>query len=243
MARVARLPQVHHTTESGPFILRDMIPPREFRRAQLKRMLVDTHRNTDNEIGLTEQHSIKKSTMEMYERMMESFKRTAKINPAACTPQQLDKALVKHFDQLYLEGEAPHAGERLWAAVRFLMPAYSSQGRIPLPRAWRSLRGWRRLVPQKNRRPLPWIAIAFIARHLALKGGVGMALAWLTMVDAYLRPGECLGLHASQVLPSTQQKHMRSVALLLHPDQIGIAPKVGEMSASLLIRRPWLGPS
>ena len=68
-----------------------------------------------------------------------------------------------------------------------------------------------------------------------------MALTWLVMVDAYLRPGECVDLCVSQVLHATQIKHMRSVALLLHPDERGIASKTGERNESLLLQRSWLG--
>ena len=223
-----------------PFILRDLQPPREFARARLKELTGNLERNLVNEIGITEQSSVRKNTIIMYDNVMQQFKRIMKTDPIKCSPAHLDQTLVRYFDKLYLEGAAPHAGERLWAALRFLVPHYSAQGNVPLPRAARSLKGWRRLVPQVTRRPLPWIAIAFIARHLAVQGGVGMAICWLTMVDAYLRPGECLGMTPKQVLPATRAAHMKSVVLLLHPDQRGVSSKVGEMNESLVIRRRWL---
>ena len=97
-----------------------------------------------------------------------------------------------------------------------------------MPRSMRALRGWRRLVPQKTRRPLPWSIVCAIAMHLALAGGAGMALCWLLMVDCYLRPGEAVALECSQVLPGTRVRHMRHTVLLLHPDERGIASKTGE---------------
>lgn len=69
---------------------------------------------------------------------------------------------------------------------------------------------------------------------------LGASLAWLLMVDGYLRPGECLDLKVSQVLPRTSKQFMRSVVLRLHPDERGIASKTGELEESLAIRRPWL---
>ena len=95
-------------------------------------------------------------------------------------------------------------------------------------------------MPQKTRRPLPWVAVAAIARHFAVAMGLGAALAWLLMVDTYVRPGECVDLTTSQVLPRTNQKFMQSVVLLLHPDERGISSKTGERNESLIIRRQWL---
>ena len=61
------------------------------------------------------------------------------------------------------------------------------------------------------------------------------------MVDAYLRPGECLRLGSYQVLRPTDQEGMGNPALLLHPDERGLASNTGEMNEGLLIQRPWLG--
>ena len=129
--------------------------------------------------------------------------------------------------------------EQLNAAVRFCVPGYSSHGKLSLPRSQRALRGWRRLAPMKTRRPLPWLVVTIIAFKFAERA-IGMSLAWLLMVDTYMRPGEAIGLETWQVIPPTQQRHMTRAALLLHPDQRGIASKTGELNESLIIHRPWL---
>ena len=97
------------------------------------------------------------------------------------------------------------------------------------------------MVSQRTRRPLPWSVVAGIAVHMAEQGHFAMSLAWLTMFDCYLRPGECLDLEVNQVLPSPGVDGMMRTALLLHPDERGIASKTGELNESVLVHKKWLG--
>ena len=97
------------------------------------------------------------------------------------------------------------------------------------------------MVPQRARRPLPWSVVAGIAVHMAEQGHFAMSLAWLTMFDCYLRPGECLDLEVNQVLPSPGVDGMMQTALLLHPDERGIASKTGELNESVLLHKQRLG--
>ena len=221
-------------------VLRPVAPVRDHRRQARKKLKAEATDIFTRSLGITEAASVQKRTIEGYTLAVTAFERIMRLTVVSLPVATLDSKMVTYFDYLYLEGECPSVGERLWAAVRMLIPEYSSHGRLSLPRAWRSLKGWRRLVPQKTRRPLPWVVVAAIAHWLACHAGLGSALAWLTMVDAYLRPGECMRLVTSQVLPRTSQKWMDSVVLLLHPDERGIASNTGEMNESLAIRRPWL---
>merc|ERR1739836_354302 len=63
---------------------------------------------------------------------------------------------------------------------------------------------------------------------------------WLLMIDTYMRPGECLELTRDQVIPPTDRWPMLRAAILLHPDQRGVASKTGDLNESLIISRPWL---
>jgi len=81
--------------------------------------------------------------------------------------------------------------------------------------------------------------VAAIAWHFAMVSGA-MAVAWLLMVDTYMRPSEAVNLEKWQVVPPSDEKHMKLAAVLLHPDQRGIASKTGQMNESLIIHRPWL---
>eukprot|EP00959_Pyramimonas_sp_CCMP1952_P302542 6330293-Pyramimonas_sp.AAC.1 len=102
--------------------------------------------------------------------------------------------MAQHMGRVFLEGKAAGSGEKLLAAVQCYVPAYGSRGESALPRAARAIRGWRRLVPSRTRRPPPWCAVEGIATGLMLEHGVSYALCWLLMVDAHLRPGERIAL-------------------------------------------------
>ena len=109
-----------------------------------------------------------------------------------------------------------------------------------MPRAVRGLKGWERLMPGETRRPLPWIVVAAIALVLC-RFSPPMALCWLTMVDAYLRPSELVEMLVEQVVPSRASAGMRDVALHLNPDYRQRRGKTGELDESVLVSRRWLG--
>jgi hypothetical protein len=113
----------------------------------------------------------------MYETLVARFKREEKLKDLNISAHLLDAALVRMIDKLYYAGHAFTKGEKTWAAVRFFLPNYSRHGHLILPRSARALKGWRKLTPQKTRRPLPWEMAASIAGLLAQKNA-GMALAW-----------------------------------------------------------------
>ena len=243
VARPARgVPRVYRAEKSkvDEDWLRALAPPRSYKRALVRRFAREQPRTLSREIGVVEQHSVKKATLIMYETAVATFKRVMGVDPSLVSARVLDTKMVQYFDNLFLEGAAPQNGERLWAGIRFLVPDYAPKGSLSLPRAWRSLRGWKRLMPQPTRRPLPWEAVASIAHQMCTAGELGMALSWLLMVDCYLRPGECLRLGRRQLLPKTKVKFMTTGVLLLHPDERGVCSKTGELNESLAIRRPWL---
>ena len=91
-------------------------------------------------------------------------------------------------------------GLKLMAAVQYMVADYRRGGKLSLPRMSQALRGWRRLVPLKSRRPLPWPVVCYLAVRLAIEYGFEIAIYWLVLVDTYMRPGECSLLQSRQVL-------------------------------------------
>ncbi|CAK0855451.1 unnamed protein product, partial [Prorocentrum cordatum] len=197
-------------------------------------------RDTTEGPGITEEASLTLKTRGQYKRLLSDFQTKQNVVDLSLHPAELDAHVVCYFDRLFLEGKAPSTGEKLIAAIQYVVPVYNAKGMMTLPRATRSLRGWRRLVPRRTRRPLPWEVVAAIAVNLLRMEGLGMALAWLLMVDTYMRPGECLDLKTSQVLRATSQRHMALAAILLHPAEHGQSSKVGAADESLIVSRPWL---
>ena len=195
--------------------------------------------DTMKALSVTERESVAKRTREDYQKRLDQFKRQARIKTIDMAPEILDAKLVHNFDQLFLAGAAYAEGEKLWAAVRFFTPSYANHGHLHLPRSSRALKGWRRLAPTATRRPLPWEAAAAVAWNL-LQASLGMAMAWLMMIDTYMRPGELMDLTRAQIMAPTDRRAMSRAAVVLHPDQRGIASKTGEMNESLIVTRPWL---
>lgn len=74
------------------------------------------------------------------------------------------------------------------------LPSYSRYGHMKLPRAWRSLRGWRKLVPARSRLAYPlavWLAMSW---RMVVRGQLQMAVFNLLQVSTYHRPGTLLKL-------------------------------------------------
>lgn len=56
---------------------------------------------------------------------------------------EMDAALVIYFNKKYLAGEGAYVGDYTMAALMDADPSFGRMGNQHLPRAWRSLKGWR----------------------------------------------------------------------------------------------------
>ena len=108
----------------------------------------------------------------------------------------LDATVIAYMTALYMDGEGVHAGEVLIAALRYTLGTALS-----LPRAARSLKGWRRLAPPRQRLPLPRPAMFAIAGAFLAEGRSQMALAIVLGFACYLRPAELLALRGGHLVP------------------------------------------
>ena len=124
-------------------------------------------------------------------------------------------------------------------AVLFLFPIETGRPKPSLPRALRSIRGWKRLMPSKTRKPLPFFVVCAVALNLCQRNRVDMAVCWLVMVDCYLRPSELIEMKKEQVIPP--QPGMHKVVLLLNPGYEKKFSNTGELDESLQISRGWIG--
>jgi len=153
------------------------------------------------------------------------------------TDDEVDVAVTSYLNRLYQEGHQTWKAERTIAALLHFDPGFSRLGRRCLPRTFRALRGYRRRVPARSRTPHPlktWMAIAV---DLSCRGHLGMAVFALLMVQAYLRPGECLRLTPqSFVRPGGGQRHW---CLLLHPLADGIPSKTGHFDETVPLDAEW----
>eukprot|EP00973_Karenia_brevis_P050962 7077654-Karenia_brevis.AAC.1 len=67
-------------------------------------------------------------------------------------------------------------------------------GKSPMPRARKSLKGFKKLAPNMSRFPLPWEWTCGLAMSMLWKKKEESALILLLLFDTYMRPGEALGI-------------------------------------------------
>lgn len=68
-----------------------------------------------------------------------------------------------------------------------------------IPRTLQSLKGYNRLLPSKQRPPLPWTATVMMAVWLSSRGYLRTAIAILISFDCYLRSGELMQLRYEHI--------------------------------------------
>jgi len=117
------------------------------------------------------------------------------------TPEKLDRTIAGFFNQLYLNGELPHVGENILAAVMDKYPSYGKYGNLRVPASWRALRGWRRLSPAKSRKPYPAPLWRSIAVRLIVRGHFRMGLFVLLSLTTYCRPGGLFLMKKCDLIP------------------------------------------
>ena len=126
-----------------------------------------------------------------------------------------------------------------------LWPSLKPQGGFP--RAARALKGWRRLVPARARRPIPWLAACAMMGTLLFLGKDDLAFAILIAFVCYLRPGELCGLRPEQIVAPVRGAGPEAMqwGLILGPLESGKPNKTGEFDESALIdweELNWIGP-
>lgn len=113
----------------------------------------------------------------------------------------LDGTLALYFDKLYFEGYSSQHSKKVAAAIMFAIPEVSTQGPPALVRSRRALRGWARLMPGRQRIPLPWPCLMSMVGSLCSEGEIWHAVAMTIGFVCYLRPGELDQLTVSQLIP------------------------------------------
>ena len=153
---------------------------------------------------------------------------SARGGHARSTPATADAVLELYFDKLFFDGENPHVGETTIAALGFYM-RWSTKGCFP--RARRALRGWRVIVPDRARDPIPWESVLLIVEAL-LDDSDDMApfaaCALMIQFDCYFRPGECLRISKAGVFPPRGNSRLyKDWAITAAPITAGRPSKTG----------------
>ena len=189
-------------------------------------------------MGITEENSVTTKTRDKYKKAVKDFLMFVGATSLAMPLDRLDAKAVSYCDHRFLEGKGVGAGSTLLAGLQFSMPDVSRNGWLHVPRFGRALKGWSRLAPTATRQPLPWMVCAAIAHSLLEMASIAHCLAWLLMVDCYLRPSEALKLRCEQFVLPVRSRY--KVALHLNPRKYRERSKTGELDESVVVSRRWL---
>eukprot|EP00973_Karenia_brevis_P057301 7970214-Karenia_brevis.AAC.1 len=74
--------------------------------------------------------------------------------------ETLDQVLVVLFGEMFFNGRSAEDANKLIAALTFLLQTFTQAPELQVPRAYRALRGWHRLAPNRQRLLLPWVICA-----------------------------------------------------------------------------------
>ena len=84
-------------------------------------------------------------------------------------------------------------------AVMDRLLEFSRGGSRSFPRAWKCVKGWRRLMPGRSRRAWPWALWAGIATQLVRQGELVAAVLVLVAVSTYARPSDLFALRRADL--------------------------------------------
>ncbi len=212
-------------------------------------LLEDAARLLDGGPSFLETAAVGLATAKDYKRRKDMFLQAASISDLlGCPLDELERALLEHFDTIYLDGKDVSHGAKLLSALAYFRPQLRGLTRSGLlARARLALQGWTRLAPTGTRLPLPWPVLAALAVVLMHMARYDAALATILAGDAYLRPGECLWLASEDVAPAQPQlgETFRWTSLLLFPRERGKPSKTLGYDDSVVLDskgREWLGP-
>ena len=116
-------------------------------------------------------------TLEDYVRRMQGLSRFSAANRELL---DLEPLVLKYFNMLYLHGHQAEEGGKLLAALQHFAPGLR---RSPtMARAWRAVRGWKKLMPVVSRVPLHLPALFCIRGSGIWMGAMEKTVAVLLML-------------------------------------------------------------
>jgi len=197
-------------------------------------------------VSFLEHSAVTPAVAKEYRKQYEELQRELERRGAAdLADGELDAVLADILTSQFFKGEQPSKGEKTMASLLHWRPKYNKVGGHGLPRAWRALKGWKRLCPGKSRKPEPlkfWFAMA---THMVRIGGWKKAVCLLLMLSTYLRPSAAISLRKGS-LQSPAPGATKVWSVLAHPEEEGTTSKTGERDVSILVDSKWiqfLGPA
>ncbi|CAK0814975.1 unnamed protein product [Prorocentrum cordatum] len=187
--------------------------------------------------------TVTNATLERYAAAVQEFEVYAKTKKLDLQPlSRLDDSLAQYFVDLYDDGFGVWEGRNTLYGYRLLR--LKTTGKVDLPKALASLKGWVKRSPGRMRLPLPDIIVDDIAMDLAEHDLPLMGAAVELQTDAYLRPSEIVELRQGQILPPAPAAKLGAhYGVVIAPSEWHEVTKTGGQDDSLLVgdvARPWL---
>ena len=195
--------------------------------------------------SILEHHAVTTAVRQHYQRSLMELHAFVRLHGLSFkTDAEVDSALVKMFIQRFLEGEGSHTGDYILAAFIDRVPEFGKLGSRKIPRAWRCLKGWRKLCPSRSRLAYPLAVWCRISWRMVVRGHLDMAVFNLLQVSSYHRPGALLKLRRmGPVRPTARITGHWSLVTSL--SEVGDISKTGTKDDSILLDSSWtafLGP-
>ena len=204
------------------------------------REIVDAMVRNPKSQTILEHAAVSERVRQNYARRLEDFQAFLKKERLPHhLDEDMDSALVIFFNQKYLEGEGAHVGDYTLAAIMDANPSFGRQGHRHLPRAWRSLKGWRKLCPARSRLAFPLAVWCAISWRMVQRGHLQKAIFNLMQVSTYHRPGALLQLRKLGLARPTSgiTRHWSVVTSLTETDDIS---KTGTKDDSIVLDSKWI---
>ena len=211
---------------------------------QRVRRLVDDilEGNVAVDLSLLEQRSLSRKALKRYRSRFQNFLAwCAPRKPS--DPRMMDELLTEFLNQKYLEGYQSYVGADLLASLCVFQPEFRPLEKT-VPRALRSMKGWRKLCPGLSKRPWPWAVWCGIAVEVAQTSPV-MGLCILLGVDLYLRIVELMSAQCGDLLRPTTEG-VNHWGLMLFPRSRRQSSKTGTYDEVIPVdsqRTQWMVPA
>ncbi|CAK9105137.1 unnamed protein product [Durusdinium trenchii] len=205
----------------------------------------ETQKGSTETMTILELASLKDGQRKDYARRLEQFYDfVARHQLPIETEGKLDEAMCDFADELFLNGEDSHAGEKLKAALEYARPEGIREGYLHLPRFKRAMKGWRKLAPNQTRLPMLEVLKSAISGIMIAMRQPQMVLFNEVTYSTYGRPGEILRVQPWDIVAKTSN-FSRDV-IVLSPLERGESSKAGIFDETLILDdsrapAPWLG--
>ena len=207
---------------------------------QKRRLQNIVNAQLDPESSLLEKAAVSPRVRESYNKRLEevmTFFDKEKVDFRL--DSQVDAALVKLFNIRYQEGNGSYVGDYMLAALMDKYPDFNKTGSRKIPRAWRSLKGWRKLFPSRSRLAYPLAVWCGISWRMVERGHVQKAVFNLLQVSTYSRPGALLKLRRMGLARPTAGV-TSCWSMITSLTETTDTSKTGSKDDSILLDSEWL---